>query len=145
MLATFPAMNFYSNDDGVLHTQEEMSAAEAELLASTAKLLMEEHDADGGASRRSNSLLAPSLWACACKLPHVHRSDSLPALCLTVAGGVDLSEFESLWAERTEVQNPAYLGNHPLRMGDAWLTVCVGFGALVAGLLFGGWGNPEAD
>lgn len=64
-------------------------------------------------------------------------------LC-AVAGGVDVAEFEGLWAARMAVDNPAYLGHHPLRMGDNWLTVCVGFGALVAGLLFGGWGNPEA-
>lgn len=59
MLATFPAMNFYSNDDGTIRRQEEMAMAELELLASTAKLLMEEHDADGGASRPSESVPPP--------------------------------------------------------------------------------------
>jgi hypothetical protein len=79
-----------------------------------------------------------------CQLPRVDLSHVRSA-ALTAAGGVDVAEFESLWAERIAVENPAYLGNHPLRLGDAWLTVCVGFGALFMGLLFGGWGDPEPD
>jgi hypothetical protein len=59
MLVTLPSMKFYSNDDGILRSQEEMSPAEAELLASTAQMLMEEHDADGGACRPCHSPPAP--------------------------------------------------------------------------------------
>ena len=38
---------------------------------------------------------------------------------------------------------PAYLGKHPLRLDDGWLSFCAAFAALVVGLLLGGWGNHE--
>lgn len=60
-------------------------------------------------------------------------------------GAVSVVELETLWAERSLVETPAYLGTHPLRTGDTWLSVCAGFGVLVVGLLIGGWGNPEID
>jgi hypothetical protein len=60
-------------------------------------------------------------------------------------GAVNVDELETLWAKRSLVETPAYLGTHPLRMGDTWLSACAGFGVLVVGLLIGGWGNPDLD
>lgn len=60
-------------------------------------------------------------------------------------GALSIDEVQTLWAERSVAQTPAYLGTHPLRMGDTWLGICAGFGVLVAGLMVGGWGDPERD
>lgn len=64
---------------------------------------------------------------------------------MNLDGGISVDELETLWAARLRAETPAYLGNHPLRTGDAFLSVCAGFGVLVVGLMLGGWGNPEHD
>ena len=74
------------------------------------------------------------------RLPTVVCDDAVVVL---TDGAVSVHELETLWAERMRVETPAYLGTHPLRMGDMWLSVCAGFGVLVVGLMLGGWGDPE--
>ena len=58
-------------------------------------------------------------------------------------GTIDTRELQGLWRERLAVTTPAYLGKHPLRLDDGWLSFCAAFAALVVGLLLGGWGNHE--